>query len=612
MTEAMPDFEPAARQVGNRLTVRRALTLANRTVVWAALFAALSVLGARQVTPGESGGWAAALVLGLWGGGCAALSWWRRPDAYASLAHWDAVSTVSGSLASALWFRQKSRVAPGEVLHLREAGRILQNRLPGLKAEVPTGSVTRAWAWLLLLPILLGSGLGRRSLAWEDRPLTERMKEAATALAEDLAQVREKLEDPSEAKPEGLADPGKLEEILAGAQDLLANPGKATSGELLNALEDRARRVEKLSNEFRGEDDWLPAEVLQELERHADTAGLAGEIREKRPLGGAAEAERLAEMAGTPVADRLKQALEASLGKAGPDKAEAPVMRHLKSAETHLGTGETEQASVDFQELSDHFRGLARRQEAQEELQALAEQLRSGADELAGATREGNGEPAPAQAPPPGAEALAAQAPPAPSEGNATTPPPVAPGEAKSPSPTGNAAPLPGPPGAPVPGQANAPAPVPGTQSPPPSATLTLSAPVPGQAPPPGGAPQTLSAPVPGSPAPGAPGSTAGLQPGLNAGEGTAPLLPAPGKTMASTREDKVQAAMGTEGDSETRAVRSEQARAESAAREAKGGSANFTAVEESAMDEESLPAGRRDQVRRYFNALRQSLETEE
>jgi hypothetical protein len=462
----------------------------------------------------------------------------------------------------------------------------------------------------LLVPLIVGSGLGRRTLAWEDRPVTERMKEAAAELAEDLAQLQEKLKDGADDATD--EKDGKLEEILAGAQELLAQPGEATTGELLNALEDRARLVENLAREFQGQDEWVPPEVLRELERHADTANLAEEIREKRPLGGAEESERLAELTSTPSAARLKTALDASLGKAPVESTATPVMRHLTSAETHLETGERDQAAVDFQELSDHFRGLARRQQAREEMEALADQLRSGAEELAGATQEGPGETSPSQTPPPGAESLAAQAPPAPSEGASNTPPPVAPGDSKSPSPTGNAAPVPGQAGAPVPGQANAPVPVPGTQAAPPSAALTLSAPVPGQTAPPGGSPQSLSAPVPGQPAPGAPGSTAGSQPGLNAGEGTAPLLPSPSEPMANAREDKVQAAMGTEGDSETRAVRSEQARAESATREAKGGTAEFLAVEESEMDEQALPAGRRDQVRRYFNALRQNLETEE
>lgn len=610
MTEAGRDFEPVARRVGNRLLCRHALQLANRTVVWVSLAAALGVVLTRKALPGESGWWMAVLLLGLWALVCGAISWWRRPDAYDSLAHWDAVSPVRGSLASALWFQEQSALGPGESLHLREAERILAERLPGLDAEVPTGSMTRSWTWLLLVPLAFGSGLGRRTLALEDRPLTQRVRATAEALSEDLGKLRRSLEEDSGAKTEGVS-PGRLEEILAGAQELLGNPGKATPGEMLGALEDRARGLEKLADEFRGEDAWVPAEVLETLERHADTAPLAGEFREKRAMGAAAESERLAEVAGGPSGDRLKEALAASLGKAAPDQAESPVMRHLQSAETHLHSGKADEAAVDFQELSAHFRGLARRQEAREELQSLAERLRSDADQLAESTREGSGEPSPSSSPPQGAEALAAQAPSAPPEGNAANPPPVAPGETKAPGSTGNAPPVPAPPGAPVPGEATAPAPVPGTQAAPPSASLTLSAPVPGQVPPPGGAPQTLSAPVPGQPAPGAPGATAGLQPGLNAGEGTAPMASSPGKTLESARDDKVQAKMGNEGDSETRAVRSEQGRAETVNREAKGGAANFSETEESAMDEETLPPARRDQVRRYFNALRRNSEAE-
>jgi len=210
--------------------------------------------------------------------------------------------------------------------------------------------------------------------------------------------------------------------------------------------------VEAMAREFHGEDDRVRPAVLEELERHADTAPLAGEIREKRPLGGASESDQLAELAQTPAAaDRLKQALEASMSKASGKEAGSPVMGHLAAAETHLEARQSELAGGEFQELGG-ISGVGRKAEAREELQALAGQLREGAENLAGATEEGARETGPAEPPPPGAESLAAQAPPTPSENAATTPPPVQPGGPKSPPPFRHAAPMPGPPGGPVPG----------------------------------------------------------------------------------------------------------------------------------------------------------------
>jgi len=610
--EGVVDLEPVARRVADRLTLRRALGLANRTVSWAAGAAVLSVVLGRQLGPGGSSWFLAPVVLGGWAVGCAFLAWRHRPDVYAALAYWDDVSLTTGSLASAWWFGKGTASTTGERLHLRQAAEILGRRVEELDVEIPIGKIARHWWLLLLVPSILVSGLGRRALAWEELPLTSEMKEEAATIAEDLAAVREKLKESDPTAPEQASKDEKLEDILAGAEELLGKAGKATTGEMLNGLEDRARMIEALAKEFRGEDDWVPPAVLEELERHADTAPLAGEIREKRPLGGASESDQLAELAKTPAAaDRLKQALDAAMGKVSDQEPASPVMGHLAAAETHLEARQSDQAGGEFQELGEYFRGLARKQEAREELQALAAQLREGAEELAGATLEGARETGPAETPPPGAESLTAQAPPTPSENAAaTTPPPVPPGGPKSPSPSGNAAPMPGPPGGPVPGQAAAPVPVPGTTAPPPSASLALQAPVPGQ--PPGGAPQTLSAPVPGQPVPGAPGSTPGMQPGLNAGEGTAALVPAPSKTLASTRDDTVDAKIGTEGESETRAVQSNKVRTESATLETRDAGGNFLSVEEGAMDEQALPAGRRDQVRRYFNALRQSFDTEE
>jgi hypothetical protein len=295
------DFELAARRVADRLMWRRALALANQTVLAAALGAAGAVVLGRQLAP-ESAAWGwAPVALVLWAAGCVAWAWKHLPDAYGAFAHWDSVSRTAGSLASAWWFRLQPVPGVGEQLHLREAEGILQRRIPELAPEIPTGRPTRTWWWLLLIPVIVGSGLGRRSLSWDQRKLTEETKEVAAALAQELSATREKLRDEKAGDvAEEIVKGGKLEDIMAGAEKLLAKPGGTTTGEMLDGLEDRARKIEELAQEFRGGNDWAPSALIEELERHADTAALAGEIREKHAMGGAAEAERLGDLAQKP------------------------------------------------------------------------------------------------------------------------------------------------------------------------------------------------------------------------------------------------------------------------------------------------------------------------
>jgi hypothetical protein len=94
---------------------------------------------------------------------------------------------------------------------------------------------------------------------------------------------------------------------------------------------------------------------------------------------------------------------------------------------------------------------------------------------------------------------------------------------------------------------------------------------------------------------------------GLQAGTGTAPLGNAPTTPLKAARQGVVQAQVGNQGSSRSRAVDS-QPHAEQAQQDPRRVAIDFIKVEEEALADEPLPAGRREQVRRYFDSLRKQL----
>jgi len=612
-------FEAAADEVSRRLVLRQALELANRSAWPVAAGAALLVVWGRRAFPEIPGG---GLVLAaggalVWVLGCLILAWRRRPDRYDALARWDAVSAEPGSLAAAVWFAAREHHSPGEELHLREARRILEARLPHAAAELPVGRPARTWWTWALVPVIFLSGLGQRNLGWEEKPLAPALQADLATWAESLADRKQDvLEAAKAAEAEGeLSRSAALEKILEETGALAASGGEtATAGEMLEALEARARAVEALAKEFHGDADWLPRPVVEELARHADTGGLAAEVKERRASAGASEAERLAEsVGGEAAAVRIQHALRSALEatpRPGMD-SEFPVLRHLTATAEHLARRETEKGATELRALAETFRAWAQKKAAREQLESLARQIRGGGDRLAGAAAEGPKETGSGPMPPTGAEELGAQAPPSTPLAEAAPGPGAEPGDGSTAGPA--------PPGGPLPGQGlEAPVPVPGTEGAVPAplgGSVALQAPDPTAVPVPGmepGEEASASAggpPVPGQTAGGTPGGNPGGQPGLHAGEGMAELRPNPTKPMGSGRDDLVVAAANAEGRSERRTVEAEGASGETSTRGTQETDAEFGAVDEAAMDEAALPAGRREQVRRYFTVLRQRQE---
>jgi hypothetical protein len=94
---------------------------------------------------------------------------------------------------------------------------------------------------------------------------------------------------------------------------------------------------------------------------------------------------------------------------------------------------------------------------------------------------------------------------------------------------------------------------------------------------------------------------------GLQAGTGSAPLGNSPVAPLKAPRQGTVAAQVGSEGTSKSRAFES-LPQEERAAQNPRRQAIESIKVEEEALADEPLPAGRREQVRRYFDALRKQL----
>jgi hypothetical protein len=108
--------------------------------------------------------------------------------------------------------------------------------------------------------------------------------------------------------------------------------------------------------------------------------------------------------------------------------------------------------------------------------------------------------------------------------------------------------------------------------------------------------------------APGPSPSGGGLPPG------TGSAAPHGARTTASgaSRSETVEAPIGGEGSSEVRTRAPEAGRESVAARERLDAALELIDAEEEALYAEPLPLSRREQVLRYFQALRQRLEAAE
>lgn len=607
-------FGAAAEQVRRRWALARVCVLLARTgpVLFAAA-AAWLVAQRLQGVPAAGAAWACALVA-AWLAALGAWAWLRRPSPAAALALWDERAGRQEMFLSAYVF-ERAATDPGfgERLHLARAGTRLDRDTPGLGRDLPLRVAPSAWAPPAIFLALAGSAWLVHPLAAEDLPLTDDARERAREVARELAEEPRGLEQLEGLTPEEEKKTRELRESVAQGAEKLRKLEDATPREVLEQLEQLARQAEGLADGL-GEDgaDPLSAGMLAELERHADTADLAGALRSRDPEKIADEAEKLArKLDRDDLSIEERERIEDALGRAlqaGNDRdRKSPVGKKLAEAHQELQGNRPKQAAQKFAELAKEFRRAQERRNALRQLQQLARSLRqAGLKVLQRSRRElqrlartppsGQSQPGRSYAQPmtllPGGK---------PSAGARSS---LVPKPGATPSPCAQ----PGQ-GTPVPGAGQG---QPGQSSPIPGSGQGQGAPAPGTGS--GAGPGGGAAPVPGSGAGTGPGSTAGAPGagagtgGLQAGNGPAAMGNRPTGAIAPKGTEVVQADPSATGESQVRAVAGPE-HEEEAAREAQRIRIEAIRAEEEALHAEPLPLSRREQVLRYFTELRRQLE---
>ncbi len=640
----LPHYLSLANTVRGRIARIRLARGLRHSHLAVGLVVLLVVLGGRWLGGWREGEWMVALgLLGVWVLAAAAIASTRLPATAAALRQLDQAGGWKDRFASAWEFLGRGEPSAAEHLHLERSGQLIDEARAAVPGVFPVPSLRRAW----ILPLLaFGFSLlpwGRQIPDPRDLGLTAAMQEASREESENLRREAERVMELEALSEEEQKELESLRAEVDSVAEALADPEGLTAGEMLEALDEKARAAEKLAEKLGSvADEWASAEMLAEMANHADTADLSLFIGEKSAEAASSEAAELAATLKDPglsteVQERYTRATDRINAAARDEDHVRPVGERFGNAARKLIDGQPQTASREFEELSKWFLDLAGREKAKDQLEKLAESLREAGGEIgnselkkmeqmANASSQGGPSPEGMQAIDSGAAASAPQELPGPSIAQTEGTP-------------SEKAPIPGQAPAPTPGEGQTPAPesIPGNQeggdakNP---GEQAFSAPVPGEKAPEGksgaglgqsdqsregkGKGGMLSAPIPGmdngAPVPGAGlagGDGQSKQSGTGgdqAGTGTAEMIASEGEKLKAGADAKVVAQAGKDGDSSVRAVEGE-VKAEKAERSRQDVVADFIAVEEQALDEESLPMSRRRHVLRYFTAIRKQFE---
>lgn len=612
---ARTDLEQAAARVRRRLALRHALHLLDRSAPWLWLTAALALIGGRLLVAwsyaGGTGGahaarvlaWNQAMAVGWLGLVGLAVAWvltvalychGRRPGPARALAIWDAAGGYHERYVSAYWFSHKDAPTAGERLHIQQARARLGADYAALPTLLPLALPTRAlFAPILVAALWVGPWM-EAPLRLEDQPLTAEAKQRIRAQRDRLKETADQLE-----KLDGLTDAEKraakaLGDGLAETADKLADGESRTPRQVLQALEARAREAERMAAAMgaAAEMEWSNA-LVDELERHADTAPLATALRSGDLEAIGKEARALAERLERgdltlEEGERLRRAFEGALKAASEADRDSPMGKALKKTLAAMNEDRST-AGQSLRALAEQMAEAAKRNRTRQRLRRLAGDIRSQGQRMLGQGRDG-------------LKRLSKERLRKRRDGRASARrrmqrqldlahllqrnPAGANGTRRqerqyrlSKEPWGQ-----GGHGAPIPGQG--------------FGAGMGRAPMPGQ----GFGPGMGRIPIPGA------GRTG--KGGLEAGRGTAPYNENRTDPHAASDTRVVAPVPGGPGPSEVRAVINEGHR-ESAAVGSTQAAATFLKEQTEALEDDALPLTRRDQVRRYLRAIRETLEKE-
>ena len=606
----------------------------------------------RRLGEWREGEWVFVLaVLALWALIGFVVSLIGRPGTMDSLLLLDRKGEWKDRFSSAWAFLSGGEMSEAETLHVKKSGGVLPEALSKLSSVLPFPNLCWIWIAPLLALLFSLSPFGRLPIDLADVKLSDGMKEVAALEAEELKKEAARFEDLSALTEEEVASLEKLRAEVDSVAEDLAESDELTAGEMLEALESRARAAERLAEELGLSDEgWASEEMLAEMRNHPDTADLGLAIKDKAAAPAAEQAMALQrilndETIQVETQERLTRVMESIMTAATPEDVAKPVGERVGNASTKLLIAQAKTAAREFEELAKYFRLIDSREEAQEKLEQMANSLREAGSEISGSDLDkmdqiadesssgqsgqgGEGGLQSLDSDPVSKDMKEMTAPHMAQNGQTPEGNPSTPGQQQNPGEK----PGEGSKQVPVPGQAPGEGDETGESNP--NSQQAFGAPIPGEAPPQGqsgsgmqmsenardgkGKGGMISAPVPGmdanapTPGQGASASQAGTtqagKGGNEAGSGTAEMYDDQSDTTKAGRDSEVLAQINENGDSTFRAVDGK-VRNESVERTRQEIVTEYLAAEEQALDGQTLPLSRRKHVLRYFSAIRKQFE---
>lgn len=616
MNPTRTTFRSTARRVLHRWLLARWLSRLARTSVPVFVTVAATVVLLRLTGLPWGGPVAAGGVIALWLTLTLGRVWLTRPGPVAVFAHWDRLANRDEMFVSAYCFESRDDLSPGQQLHVNRASAHLADEQDRLARQWPIALPHRTWLMpVVFVLVVIAAVLWPGAAAFSgpgDLPDPARLDEMSRQLDKHADQLDPLKGLTPDQKKKIQELKSSLKDTSRRTKELAAKGPKGVLGE----LEDRARQAEALAAELGDASaDPLSSEMLSEMERHADTAPLADAIRaqelkkmsaEAGKIGNKLQSDQLTQRA----QHRVKEAFKRVLQKADAADKQTRVGKTMDESHKHLDADRPVEAGEAFNKLAKTYDLAAQRRQASQKLADLAKRLRQAAAGMFNPNQGGMQRLQTAQGNPNGLRPMqlgqmqqGSQLQQALSQmpmGQAGAPTPAAPMVAGTGQMMPGQGQVPVPGSGPMPGQGQAP--IPGSGQMPGQGQ--------GQSPVPGsgmgqgrGAGQGAGA---GMSAGSMPGPGAGVG-GLFAGHGTAPLGAGATKAKKATGSDVVAARPVGKGPDQVRNVEAEHT--EKARRAARDLAVRTIRAEEEALNQESIPLTRREQIKTYFDTLRKHFD---
>ena len=352
---------------------------------WVAGIHELPVVG-RAVLP------VAGVLVALWIVGCGVAAWTRRPGALRALAVFDQHRADEETFLSACSLARAPQRGPGADLHIRRAHAALAAAVGDLREAVPVRVAATTICMPLVFLAVAAFGLPDAARAPRPEDATVEAARMSTSLDEEARAIEQMEEGLSAEEQKRLAT---LKEDLEDSARKMADLQKEKSPrDVLEELEKRAKEAEALAEMLGAEGEVIGSAMLAELERHADTAELAGALRGQKLETAAKEANQMARRLRNPdlsleARRRLERAFDKGLEAATPADLQTLLGRHLGEARSKLADEQPAQAAEAFEALARRYQQMRQRMGAMEALERLAENLRTSGQRALGRNQAG-------------------------------------------------------------------------------------------------------------------------------------------------------------------------------------------------------------------------------